>query len=82
MTNPPAALAMNALAEAIRQAGPSVVPNAGPRAVVLIVVLIEVLIVVLIEGRQGAQMARDSAVVVRCWRRRSRGFPSRLSPKA
>lgn len=78
MTKPPAGLAMNALAEVIRQA----VPNVAPNAAVPTVMPIEVRTVVPIEEREAVQIARDSVVVVRCWRRTSRGCPSRRSPRA
>ena len=82
MTKPLAALAMNALVEVIRPAAPNVAPNAAvpieARTELLIVARTELPI----EVREVVQIARDSAGVDRCWRRRSQGFPSRRSPKA
>jgi len=74
MTKTPAALAVNALAEVIRPAAPNVAPNAA--------VPIEARTELPIEVREVVPIARDSAVVDRCWRRRSQGCPSRRSPKA
>ena len=82
MTKPLAALAMNALVEVIRPAAPNVAPNAAvpieARSELLIVARTELPI----EVREVVQIARDSAGVDRCWRRRSQGCPSRRSPKA
>jgi len=72
MTNLPAARGTTTLVEAIHPDAPNEAPSAVARTVVRTVVPTEDL-------GEGLS-ARDSGVV-RCWCRRSRGCPSRPSPK-
>ena len=81
MTALPAAPAMTTLVEGVHPEALGGMPHVVARIVARIEVPTVVPTVVPAVILEAALIARDSAAV-RCWHRRSRGCPSRRSPKA